>query len=139
MEEFKFNPFKYGYEKAKLFPELIYTIPVNIEDWFIKILSYDDYDGLVYCYSAIELNNQTFKKDIIRIFSGLYDFSSKNNTDKQLHYFGLISTHKFAKDLLSHLFAITHNYSVNVHGIVRLNQNIGAKMRNEFSKYYIKD
>jgi len=140
MAKYKFNPLNYGYEKANNFPELSYTIPVEHEDWYVKIIVYDEYGDLVYWYSAIQLNFGLGSDDRVRIFSGSHDFRKPNDYEKQnkLHnnYSGLISSNKFAKDLLSHILGTTQNDSVKTDGIERLNQNIGETMRKEFSIHY---
>lgn len=140
MSKYKFNPLNYGYEKASKFPELSYSIPVENEDWYIKIIAYGNYGGLVYWYSAIHLNFGLGSDDRVRIYSNAHDFRKQKEYENQNKshevYSSLISTNKFAKDLLSHILGTTQNKSVKTDGIQRLNQNIGEQMRNEFSIHY---
>jgi hypothetical protein len=140
MSNYKFNPLKYGYEKANIFPELNYTIPVNCEDWYVKIIAYDNFGDLVYWYSAIQVNFGFGADDRVRIISGSHDFRKPNDYEKQnktyQNYCSVISNDKFAKSLLSHIFGTTQNKSVKTDGIQRLNQNIGEKMRKEFLLHY---
>jgi len=135
---FKFNPLNYGYEPAKLFPELNYQIPIDCEDWFVKVTAYD-VDAGCYWYSAIHVNIGTGNDDGVKISSsyhcikkhyGKYDIEPEFNDC----YVGLISTNDFAKQLLSHLFGGLNNESVLKRGVDRLNSDINQQMRVELSK-----
>lgn len=134
MEEYKFNPEQFGFEPIDKFPELSYQYPLGTGKWFIKISEYSDYGGLVYWYHVIFI---TANRDArIKILSGSHDSRKPSKYDCQnasrINYHGLISTHKFAVQLLKHILGTTRNESVEKEGKTRLFDNKGKQMREEF-------
>ena len=136
MKKYKFNPLDHGYEPISNYPELSFNYPI-INNWFIKIIVYDNLGGLVYWYSALSISDID---DRIKIYLGSYNTNKPATHDNQnkdhLVYFGLISSDEYAKQLLTHLFGTTYNESVNVDGLQRYNQKLGEKMRLEFKNIY---
>jgi hypothetical protein len=136
MKKYKFNPLKHGYDSITNYPELEYMFPMTAGVWFIKIIAYDDWDGLVYWYSALSLSVGLAPDDRITILSSSHDTRKPAEYEKQnkthTDYTGLISSDEFAKSLLTHIFGTTQNESVEKEGITRYEENLGEKMRKEF-------
>ena len=140
MNEYKFDPLKHNYEPISKFPELSYIVPLIDDRYFVKILEYADYGGLVYWYSFINLGIGLEPDDRIEIKAGVHDTRIEYNYDKQARYtfktkfLGLITSDNFAKELLLHLFGTTRNSSVDDESIERYN-NTNEKMRIDFPNY----
>lgn len=141
MKIYKFNPLDHGYESATKFPELEYQFPI-LDNWFIKVVCYANHQGLVYWYSAISLSVGMAGDDRVKIISGSYDTRKPNLYEVQgrttVSYCGLISSDKFAKELLIHIFGTTKNDSVLTDGLERYEQDNNSTMRKEFGHPPIK-
>ena len=155
MSKYKFNPAQYGFEPVDEFPELSYQYPMNTGSWFIKISEYSDYGALVYWYHAIFTGVGIDSDDRIKIMNCSHDsrktikckegitkvingkLSIVDESDLQnspsTEFCGLISTHKFAVQLLKHLLGTTKNESVKNEGKERLFSCKGKLMRSEFN------
>jgi hypothetical protein len=134
---YKFDPTKFGYEPITNFPELSFNYLID-ERYYVKIIAYSNYGDLVYWYSLIGFNRQ-FQDDRVKIVSGTYDFRRPCEYGKQTtphtDYFGIITNDEFASELLAHLNSPLRNEGI-CDGIKRMNENLGIKMREEFSKHY---
>ena len=137
MSKYKFNPEQYGFEPVDKFPELSYQYPMNTGLWFIKISEYSDYGGLVYWYHAIFTGVGINPDDRIKIMNCSHDSRKPLDHEEQnspsTEFCGLISTHKFAVQLLKHLLGTTKNESVKNEGKERLFSCKGKLMRSEFN------
>lgn len=140
MKKYKFNPLKHGYEPITNYPELEYMFPMMVGVWFIKIIVYSDMGGLVYWYSALSLSVGLSPDDRILILSGSHDTRRPAEYEKQgkthTEYRGLISSDKYAKTLLTHIFGTTQNESVEKEGVERYEQNLGEEMRLKYNHLY---
>lgn len=134
-----FEPLKHGFEPITNYPELGFNYPM-IDGYFVKIVCYADYGGLVYWYKVISTIIGLKPDDRIEIKSGSYDFRKPSEYGKQnnpsAEYLGLISNDEFAENLLKHLLGTTRNESLKTDSIARYNENLGVKMRSEFPQHY---
>lgn len=129
MKRYVFDPFEYGFEPIFKYPELL---PFYNDLSYVKILSFGDYDGLVYWYVVCR---QLGHDDRIEISLGSYDTRPyAKNSPAKTTYLGLISNEKFAKNLLYHLFGTTRNESVQVEGRKRYDENLGDEIRQKFKQ-----
>lgn len=142
MKTYIFDPLKHGFEPITNYPELGYNFPM-IDGYYVKIVCYTKPDeinwgGLVYWYKIISNHVGLKPDDRVQILNGVYDFrrSNENQNKPSTEYLGLISNDIFAESLLKHLLGTTRNDSLNTDSIIRYNENLGLKMRNEYSKYY---
>lgn len=136
---YAFDPLKHGFEPITNYPELGFNYPM-IDGYFVKVVCYADYGGLVYWYKVISTLIGLKPDDRIEIKSGSYDFRKPSEYGKQnnpsTEYLGLISNDKFAENLLKHLLGTTRNESLMTDSIERYNENLGVKMRSEFPQHY---
>lgn len=134
-----FDPLKHGFEPITYYPELGFNYPM-IDGYFVKVVCYADYGGLVYWYKVISTLIGLKPDDRIEIKSGSYDFRKPSEYGKQnnpsTEYLGLISNNEFAENLLKHLLGTTRNESLKTDSIARYNENLGVKMRSEFPQHY---
>ena len=139
-KSYVFNPLKHGFEPITNYPELGFNYPM-IDGYFVKVVCYENYGGLVYWYKVISTRIGIKSDDRIRIQSGVYDFRKPSEYGKQSNptteYFGLVSNDEFAESLLKHLLGTTRNDSLNTYSITRYNENVGIKMRKEFPQHYM--
>jgi hypothetical protein len=134
-----FDPLKHGFEPISNYPELGFNYPM-IDGYFVKVVCYSDYGGLVYWYKVLSTLIGMKPDDRIEIKSGSYDFRKPSEYGKQTNptteYLGLVSNDEFAENLLKHLLGTTRNDSLNTDSITRYNENVGVKMRVEFPQHY---
>lgn len=137
MSKYKFNPLDHGYEPISKFPELAYRFPMKDDIWFVKVVCYGNYDGIVYWYSAISLSVGLSQDDRIKILASVHDFrrdatyNAQGRMRDNVVYCGLITSDEYARQLLVHLFGTLYNESVETDGIERYSQNLNEKMRQE--------
>lgn len=136
---YKFDPTKHGYEPITKFPELEYAFPI-IEGYYVKVVTYSYYSGLVYWYSIISSHIGRQPDDRFKIFEGTHDFRKPNTYEKQgsspTVYVGLISNDEFAESLIKHIIGTTRNDSVDSISSDRYSERLGEKMRAEYKEYY---
>lgn len=137
--KYVFSPLKHGFEPITNYPELGFCYPM-IDGYYIKIVCYSDYGGLVYWYNVLSTLIGLKPDDRIEIKSGVYDFRKPSEYGMQANprttYLGLVSNDEFAENLLKHLLGTTRNESLNTCSITRYNENVGVKMRSEFPQHY---
>ena len=127
---YKFDPTKHGFEPFEKFPELESVIPQRKGKYFVKIISYDNYGGLVYVYNIANLFE---RDDRVQIVSGTFDTRYETHKALRSNYCGLITSDKFAKELLENLFGGTSNEYFETVGPIRYHENLGKKMRQEYN------
>lgn len=132
---YKFNPLEFGFEPISKFPELSYNYDISSDNCFIKIVTYAMHGGkYVYWYKVAIIERID---DRVQIYGGMHDYRKSNTyvdqgkSGNRVVYSGLVSTKKFAIDLLKHLLGTTSNDSVEKYGYHRLISCLGEDMRNE--------
>lgn len=138
-EIYCFDPLKHGFEPIQNYPELEFAYPI-IDGYFVKIVCYDNYGGLVYWYKVISTLVGLKPDDRVEITYGVYDFRKskyERQSNPKVEYLGLISSDQFAENLLKHLLGTTRNDSLKCISVTRYNENIGPKMREKFPKHYL--
>jgi hypothetical protein len=121
MKDYKFNPTEYGFVPVDNYPELSYLYPMGTGKWFIKVTAYmgRGKSSLAYWYHTIYVSNDGVNEDRVEVMRSVHDTRKPASYDYQHKpttvYEGVISSHKFAKSLLMHLFA-TRNSSVKERG-----------------------
>jgi len=122
---YEFNPEDYGYEHVSNFPELEGLFGPTT---FVKVIAIGGktFGRIVYwysyCYKMGMNDDQRWK-----IASSSYSEDSPGNFSSHTTYNGVISSKKFAKNLLMHLFGTSKNDSVLTDGKQRLKQNINKE------------
>lgn len=137
MKKYKFNPIDYGFESVDNYPELSYNFPMGTGKWFIKVANYINKTNLIYWYYAIYIGGGVESDDRVEIMLGMHH-GGRPLTHEAQHggntkYEGVISSDKFAKMLLSHIFA-TKNSEVETLGKKRLSESLGKEMRKKYYK-----
>jgi hypothetical protein len=136
---YTFNPLEHGFEPIQNFPELAFNYPM-IDGYFVKVICYGNYGGLVYWYKVLSTLIGFVGDDRISISSGVYRFRNPSEYGKQdnpsVEYLGLISNDVFAENLLKHLLGTTKNASLETDSITRYNESVGCNMRSKFAHHY---
>lgn len=136
---YAFDPLKHGFEPITKYPELGFNVPM-IDGYFVKVVCYANYGGLVYWYKLLSTLIGFKPDDRIQIWGGSYDFRKPSEYGKQgnptTEYLGLVGNDEFAENLLKHLLGTTRNESLDTDSITRYSENVGVKMRSEFPQHY---
>lgn len=117
-EIYCFDPLKHGFEPIQNYPELEFAYPI-IDGYFVKIVCYDNYGGLVYWYKVISTLVGLKPDDRVEITYGVYDFRKskyERQSNPKVEYLGLISSDQFAEFLMKNYWrsAEKRDYNINL-------------------------
>jgi hypothetical protein len=120
--EYKFNPLDFGFKPVTEFPELAWCDGTS-DDVFIKITAdteMKEFGRRVYWYSRCQKIGLSGDERWKFTASSHDAWGKKDYHHSHVEYAGCITSHNFARILLSHIFGTTQNKGVFEDGIKRM-------------------